>query len=100
MRVRLFGDDGLAPANMRRRLERRLRLVVGRRAPSISSVEVYVSRARSEEPAAAAARHRCRIRARLQDGSVVHVEEEGEDVDAAVGVAAWRLDRRLDRSPR
>jgi len=46
------------------------------------------------------ASHRCCIRARLVGGGHVQVDELGTGVDHAIEVAAWRLDRRLERHDR
>lgn len=102
MRVRFVGHDGGPPLEIRRRVEQRLRLVVGRRAPSVAHVDISlasegVGPSTSRDPRAATGRC-CRIRARLVTGVQLVVEEWGADVDAAVDVAAWRLDRRLDRA--
>ena len=98
MRVSLSGVGGQpAPPEMRRRVERRLRLVVGRRTGIVSHVDVQVVPGEESIPGQGA-RHRCRIRARLAGGRTVEVEEAGADIDAALEVAAWRLDRRLDRA--
>ena len=100
MRVRFIdGADASAPG-LRGRVERRLRLVVGRRAPSIVSMEVSLAALAGEEALSPAGRHRCRIHARLVSGGSVVVEEFGTDVDHAIDVAAWRLDRRLERMGR
>jgi ribosome-associated translation inhibitor RaiA len=100
MRIRFVeGAQGSAPG-LRARVERRLRLVVGRRAPSITSMEVTLAALVVADALSPTARHRCRIHARLVSGGSVVVEEFGMDVDHAIDVAAWRLDRRLERMGR
>ena len=77
MRVSLSGTAGRgASPEVRRRVERQLRLVVGRRTALVSHVEVQM------EPHAAPGssgrgRQRCRIRAHLASGRTVEVEEAG-----------------------
>ncbi len=100
MRVRVIGmpvgADSLRPGSV----ERRIRLVVGRRAAGISQVEVVL--ARFDPPTHGArqtSRHqlRCRVRARLADGELIVVEETGPTTDEALEAAMWRLEHRLDR---
>jgi ribosome-associated translation inhibitor RaiA len=101
MRVRFIeGTRPSANPGLRGRVERRLRLVVGRRAPSIVSVEVSLESLVAADASSPSARHRCRIHARLVSGGSVEVEEFGTDVEHAIDVAAWRLDRRLERMGR
>lgn len=102
MRIRFVAHDGGVPLELRRRVEQRLRLVVGRRAPSVAIVELSLTRAGADASAPLDASNGtsqcCRIRARLVSGVQLLVEEWGPDIEAAVDVAAWRLDRRLDRA--
>jgi len=98
MRVRFVGAPGALPPTERRRLEQRLRLAVGRRAPDVERVEVSLMGG-GDEPGAAGL-HRCRIRARLVTGSQLLVDELAGDADAAVSAATWRLDRWLQRGRR
>ena len=101
MRVRFVdGVHSSSTPGLRGRVERRLRLVVGRRAPSITSMEVSLASWVAADALSPAARHRCRIHARLVSGGSLVVEEFGTDVDHAIDVAAWRLDRRLERMGR
>lgn len=100
MRIRFAEGTGDGSPELRKRLERQLRLVVGRRAPSVTAMEVTVAALLAADAMAPAARYRCRIEARLVQGGRVLVDEFGADVDHAIEVAAWRLDRRLDRLER
>jgi len=100
MRIRFMEGTGEGSPELRRRLERQLRLVVGRRAPSVAAMEVTVAALVATDAMAPTASYRCRIDVRLVRGGSVLVDEFGADVDRAIEVAAWRLDRRLDRLER
>jgi len=100
MRIRFVDGADVASPDLQRSLERRLRLVVGRRAPSIQAIEVTLEALLAPDALSPGASHRCRIRARLVGGGSVQVDEVGAGVDRAIEVAAWRLDRRLDREGR
>jgi ribosome-associated translation inhibitor RaiA len=97
MRIRFLDVTDDEEVDRRARVERRLRLVVGRRAPRISLVEVSLSFVPADGAAPGDGAHRCRIRARLVGGEEVVVDEQARDLEAAVEVASWRLDRRLSR---
>jgi hypothetical protein len=100
MKVRLIGSPVGDDSADRGTVERRVRLVVGRRAAGVSQVEVVLSRSTpsmSGARDASAQRLRCRIRTRLADGELIVVEESGPTTEAALDAALWRLDHRLAR---
>ncbi len=100
MRVRLIGTPVGEGSVDRGTIERRIRLVIGRRAPGISQVEVVLSRVTPAKPSTkgeSAPLLRCRVRARLVDGELIVVEESAPTPEAALDAALWRLEHRLSR---
>jgi ribosome-associated translation inhibitor RaiA len=79
--------------DVRERVERRLRLALGRHLARIVSTRVTLQGEPGPEDTGAS----CRVRLRLRQGPPLEVEERGGDVLAAAGEAAWRVEHRLDR---
>lgn len=85
---------GLA-AGARSALERRVRLSLGRQAPSIDVVEVSL---RADDRGAV--QHAdCEVAVTLHDGFEIRVRDDANHVHRALLRAAWRIDQRreLDR---
>ena len=79
--------------DVRERVERRLRLALGRHLARIVSARITLQ----GEPAEEATGASCRVRLRLRQGPALEVEERAGDVLSAAAEAAWRLEHRLDR---
>ncbi len=100
MKIRWLDVPADLSLDIRNRVERRVRLVIGRRAPVIEVVSIGLSGPPGQDgPAAtdAPALHRCRIRVRLAAGGDLVVDERSVGRDAAIEEATWRLSRRLAR---
>jgi ribosome-associated translation inhibitor RaiA len=89
MQIRIRSRDVLLPPAARRRLEDRLRLVIGPRAGGIARVDLALGAA----PAGAGTR--CRIRVQPRSGPALAVIGEQREPALAVDEAAWRLAHRL-----
>lgn len=74
-----------------------VRLELGRYASRISSTRISLT---SESASADGAAVSCQIRVRLQEGTLVVVEERGQGCADTARRAANRLARRLYRDPR
>lgn len=92
VRIHVRGLD--VPPALRHRIERRLRLALGRHAADVVAVRVTLG-ARPELHGAAV--KSCRVRARLRDGTRLEVEDRAEDLRAAASQAFWRLAHRVAR---
>jgi len=92
MQLRIRSRHVEVPAPTRAAIERRVRLALGRQAAAIERAQVTLSLSVQES-----AGSRCRIRVRLREGTSLVVEEHAKDPQSAAGVAAWRLEHRLDR---
>jgi hypothetical protein len=99
MRIRWVDGGGRLPHDLRSRVERRVRLVVGRRVSAIDVISIALTEPSSTTFASGppGSLHSCRIRARLVGGESLMVEEQARGRDAAVEAATWRLARRLAR---
>lgn len=85
-------DEGL-----RRHVERRLRFALGRFAGRLGRVAVRLA---DENGPRGGRDKRCRIVLRLGRTGTVTIEERGDDVQAAVAVAAERAGRVVARAVR
>lgn len=92
LRIRAVRTE-LAP-DERHRVERRLRLVLGRVAARIERLEVGL--AAGDAPAEEAVR--CRLSARLGREGRARSEASAASAEGAAELAAWRLERRLGRT--
>ncbi len=92
MQLRISDRNLELPLDVRRAIERRLRLVIGRHAAGIARLHLTLSRSRSPTEAETS---RCRIRVDLRQGTTLTVEDAAADPSAAATAAAWRLQRRL-----
>ena len=77
---------------IRRAIERNVRLMLGRHAVEIERTQVTLS---PSEPAREG--NRCRIHVRLRRGERLAVEAHADDPCEAAAAAVWRLEHRLDR---
>jgi ribosome-associated translation inhibitor RaiA len=93
MQLRIRTPNLEVPPPLRERLERRVRMSLGRHAGRIAVARVTLS----PGTGAHAGSLRCRIHARLRDGPGVVVEVHGRDLAWIVSEAAWRLEHRLAR---
>jgi ribosome-associated translation inhibitor RaiA len=89
IRVRTLRLD--VPETTRHRIERRLRLVLGRHAAAVQAVRVTLAAGPEGRGAL------CRVRVALHRGGSVDVEDRGDDVRTASAQAFWRLSHRLAR---
>ncbi len=88
MRLKIRHRDlDLAP-DVRSRVERRVRLAVGRHGAGVNQAEILLF------PSPSQGCH-CQIELQLEGGDKVSVEDRGETPQAATTSAAWRLQRRL-----
>jgi len=100
LKIRWLDASEAPPLEMRSRIERRVRLVVGRRAPIIDVLAIGLTGPSFDGrvvDASTSSLHRCRIRVRLAGGGGVVVEEQAAALDGAIEAATWRLSRRLAR---
>jgi len=81
-------------SEIRRVVERKLRLLLARHAPAIDHASVTLAPVAGRGGSDS---RRCRIHLRLHRGPNLVVEDDAGDVLAAVSNAAWRLDHRLGR---
>lgn len=92
LRIRARKLD-LAPET-RRLLDRKLRLLLGRHAPGIACAAVTLAPGATRGGSGSRC---CRIHLRLRGGARLVVEDEAEDLLAALAGAVWRLEHRLGR---
>ena len=85
------GPDEIA-ADERRRIEARVRLVLGTAASRVKTVDLGLGRDGARDGTEAA---RCRIRLGLEDGHAVAIDERGPRLEEAVEAALWRLSHRV-----
>lgn len=94
MRFRLRTRGLELAAAEQERIERQVRLALGRHAPRIASVEVCLAPSPRMH---GAGRTGCRIRVRRRDGCCLLIEHHAAHAFEAVFSASARLEGRLDR---
>jgi hypothetical protein len=97
MKLRWSTAARALPPEDRRRLERSIRLAVGRHAPRAHEVRVGLS---GDGVDAGPGQLRCRIDLRLRGEEPMRVVDRADDPATAVLRAAGRLGRRLERRDR
>jgi hypothetical protein len=88
IRIRIPGLD----AGAHHALSRKARLVLGRHAPSIQSVELAVR----ETERASVRDAECEVVVTLREGGPICVHDDGSQIDRALLRAAWRIDQRRE----
>ena len=94
MELRIQAPHVELEPEIRERIERRVRLALGRHSARLASARVALSVEPSEGGERSA---HCRIRLRLRRGETLEIEEGGADLLEAAAQAAWRAEHRLDR---
>ena len=94
MRVQIRTRELELSAEARRKIESSVRLTIG---PLSAKVPVASVAFRKVEVLGAEPAVHCRVRLRQDDGGVLTVEDTATDVEAAMRIAAWRLQHRLRR---
>ena len=92
MQLRILDDELALPDEMRRRIERRIRLAIGRYVTGIQRARITLSGVPEGSPEGY-----CRIDVQLRQGEDWTIEGRAPDVQSAAWDAARRLGERLDR---
>jgi ribosome-associated translation inhibitor RaiA len=92
MQVRILSRNGDLTRDMRRAIERQVRLIVGRHAAAVVRLQLKLRENEDDSPGGS---HRCQIQVDLGHGESLSSVEDAVDPVAAAAGAAWRIHRRL-----
>lgn len=96
MQLRILSRNGELDRDMRRAIERKVRLVVGRYAAVVVRLQIMLGRSGER---AASGPHQCRIHVDLGHEEGLTCVADDVDPVAAAAAAAWRIHRRLRQRP-